>query len=92
MSLKRIQKELTDLRTDLPAGCSAGLIDDKDWYKWKGAITGPKGTPYAGGVFELDIELPEDYPFSPPKCKFKTKIYHCNIDERGAICLDILKD
>jgi ubiquitin-conjugating enzyme E2 D/E len=23
---------------------------------------------------------------------FETRIYHCNVDEKGAICLDILKD
>merc|ERR1719253_1049377 len=53
---------------------------------------GPPDSPYAGGVFFLDIHFPADYPFKPPKVHFTTRIYHCNINSNGGICLDILKD
>ena len=53
---------------------------------------GPEGSPYQGGVFFLSIHFPTDYPFKPPKVTFTTKVFHPNINQNGAICLDILKD
>lgn len=36
--------------------------------------------------------MPEDYPRSPPKASFRTKIWHPNVDEgTGAVCVDMLK-
>ena len=54
-------------------------------------LLGPPDTPYSGGVFKLELLLPERYPFEPPKLRFVTQIYHPNVDEGGRICLDILK-
>ena len=91
MALKRINRELQDLGRDPPANCSAGPTGT-DLFNWQATIMGPDDSPYAGGVFFLQITFPPDYPFKPPKVSFTTKIYHCNINNNGGICLDILKD
>lgn len=44
-----------------------------------------------GGIFKLELFLPDDYPMTPPKIRFLTKIFHPNVDKLGRICLDVLK-
>lgn len=54
-------------------------------------IRGPDDSPYANGLFEVNIKLNETYPMKAPKITFLSEIYHPNI--RGSsICLSTLKD
>jgi ubiquitin-conjugating enzyme E2 D/E len=90
-SKKRILKEMKELTLEENSNITAGPIDDSNLYKWSATIMGPKDSPYEGGVFVLDIDFPNNYPFKPPQITFKTKIFHPNISPSGSICLDILQ-
>jgi ubiquitin-protein ligase len=50
-------------------------MDDSDW-KDK-TLTG-------------EIDLPESYPFQPPKIRFTCNLYHPNVYTDGRVCLSIL--
>lgn len=89
-ALKRIQKELTEFQTGDFVNISAGP-DGDNLFHWIATIFGPSESPYEEGIFRLEIDFPEHYPFKPPKVKFITKIYHPNINSSGSICLDILQ-
>ena len=63
-AMKYIKKEYDLLQNDpiLSLGCTVGLPDKKDIFRWKISLVGPTDTPYAGGMFFLYVEFTEDYP------------------------------
>merc|ERR1712203_919799 len=88
---RRIIKETQRLLSEPAPGISASPMEENLRY-FNVMILGPAQSPYEGGVFKLELFLPEEYPMAAPKVRFLTKIYHPNIDKLGRICLDILKD
>lgn len=68
---------------------SVGLVDG-DVYTWEVLIFGPRATPYENGIFKGRMVFPIDYPGSPPKFRFCSKMWHPNIDENGNVCISIL--
>merc|ERR1712116_77192 len=95
IAVQRIKRELKEvLNSDEVARCSIHVeLIGENFSELKGEIAGPPDTPYEGARFQLEIKIPETYPFNPPKVRFITKIWHPNVSSvTGAICLDILKD
>jgi ubiquitin-conjugating enzyme E2 S len=55
-------------------------------------MEGPTGTPYENKFFLLKLVFSQDFPSTPPRGFFLTKIYHPNVDmTTGAICVNTLK-
>uniref|UniRef100_A0A2P2J7V1 E2 ubiquitin-conjugating enzyme n=1 Tax=Rhizophora mucronata TaxID=61149 RepID=A0A2P2J7V1_RHIMU len=88
--IKQLAKELKNLDESPPEGIKVGVNDD-DFSTIFADVEGPAGTPYENGVFRMKLLLSCDFPHSPPKGYFLTKIFHPNIATNGEICVNTLK-
>ncbi|WVO12554.1 hypothetical protein L204_100158 [Cryptococcus depauperatus] len=89
-SVRRIQKELSNLMTSPPKGITV-VSDEDNMLLWRVTICGPPKTPYSRGRFVVTVEFGKEFPFKPPTVKFQTRTYHPNIDSDGNICISLLK-
>ncbi|KAJ5743863.1 Ubiquitin-conjugating enzyme E2 [Penicillium manginii] len=94
-NLRRLAADHAALHHELPpyymlAPADSHLADDLSQLAI--LLAGPAGTPYSQGLWRLHLKMPADYPKSPPKATFRTKIWHPNVEENtGAVCVDTLK-
>nr|XP_022917586.1 ubiquitin-conjugating enzyme E2 S [Onthophagus taurus] len=88
--IRQVVREMQDLVSNPPEGIKV-QINDEDVTDIQGFIEGPAGTPYAGGVFKVKLTLGKEFPQSPPKAYFITKIFHPNVASNGEICVNTLK-
>ncbi|ENN70278.1 ubiquitin-conjugating enzyme E2 T [Dendroctonus ponderosae] len=86
----RLGRELAKLATSDSKDICVFPKDDK-LDVLEAQIVGPEKSPYQGGIFKLEVIVPDAYPIMPPSIKFLTKVYHPNIDDSGRICLDLIK-
>lgn len=90
MQEHRLKRELGKIQSHPPQGiCLYYKEDSTNMLEAK--IEGPPDSPYKDGVFTLELTISKKYPFIPPAIRFKTRIYHPNIDDAGRICLDLIK-
>ncbi|KAK9290988.1 hypothetical protein L1049_009170 [Liquidambar formosana] len=88
--IKQLAKELKNLDETPPEGIKV-VVNDDDFSIIYADVEGPAGTPYENGVFRMKLLLSHDFPHSPPKGYFLTKIFHPNIATNGEICVNTLK-
>ncbi|TVU08430.1 hypothetical protein EJB05_41834, partial [Eragrostis curvula] len=88
--IRQLAKELKNLDESPPEGITV-IVNDDDFTNICADIEGPAGTPYENGVFRMKLLLSHDFPQSPPKGFFLTKIFHPNIATSGEICVNTLK-
>lgn len=92
-----IQKELNEFLEDPDIDDIFGIDywDDENpnVLNWKVTMYGPEGTLYEGGYFLIKIDFDEKYPEVKPEVKFRTKIYHTNVNQTdGHVCISTLNN
>eukprot|EP01088_Endostelium_zonatum_P004109 TRINITY_DN15329_c0_g1_i1.p1 TRINITY_DN15329_c0_g1~~TRINITY_DN15329_c0_g1_i1.p1 ORF type:complete len:236 (-),score=70.72 TRINITY_DN15329_c0_g1_i1:29-736(-) len=86
---KLLMQQYQKLQSD-PVEGFAVEIDESNIFEWKIYIEGPKQTLYEGGIFQLLMKFPTDYPMSPPDLKFVSEFWHPNVYDNGKVCISIL--
>lgn len=88
--LRTVAKQAAELVVEKMEGIEV-ILNDDDLTDIQALLEGPPGTPYNGGSFRVKLVLSKDYPVSPPKGFFLTKIFHPNVGPQGEICVNTLK-
>merc|ERR1711991_831648 len=86
---KRVSSDLEEMQKH-PIEGVACLPKDGDLSTWQIFMEGPKDSYFDGGVFELEMKFPQDYPDSPPTLYFKSEFWHPNIYPDGKVCMSSL--
>lgn len=62
-----------------------------DMFIWHGNLVGPENTPYAGGIFHIELKFPRTYPQDSPSATILCPLPHPHVTN-GKICMDLLSD
>lgn len=87
MAARRLNRDVNRL---LAAGYHT-IVDD-DMTNLDVRLEGPMGSAYEGGVWTVNVAIPQEYPLKAPRLRFVTKILHPNIEFiTGLVCMNVFK-
>ena len=66
-------------------GITIKLEKENDFTKWIVTLIAPEDSDYKGAKYEVLVEFKNDYPYNNPEFTFRSKIYHCNVDNEGKL-------
>ena len=91
--MKRLPKELCKIQ-ELREQSIFYFYSDDNITKGTAYLFGPENTPYEYIPLEFSFNIPDDYPFVPPKVTYLTNDgltrFHPNFYVEGKVCLSIL--
>lgn len=93
--IQRLLKDVRDIiKNPLDEQGIYYVHDKADMLKGYAMIIGPENTPYFGGFYFFEINYPNDYPYNPPKLRYRTNKnnirFNPNLYQSGNVCISIL--
>merc|ERR1712071_520536 len=89
IAIARLSEERKGWRKEHPFGFVARPTKNTDGtlnlMNWECAIPGKKGTAWENGLYKIRMIFKDDYPSSPPKCKFEPPLFHPNVYPSGTV-------
>ena len=76
-AMRLLANQLRNLEQEPVEGFTV-RADESNIFKWDVWIEGPSDTAYAGGIFKLRLEFPQDFPLNPPQLFFVSDFWHPN--------------
>jgi len=89
MAEVRIMKDLEEVRAI--SSCKT-FFPDKDCILHFVVQIIPQNGLYKNAKFNFDFKIPDDFPFTRPVVTAATRMWHPNVEETGAVCLNLLRE
>jgi ubiquitin-protein ligase len=83
--IHHLRQQEERIKAEAPTGASIGPSSDNACV-WEATIFGPAETAWDGGMFEVEIVFPPDFPDAPPYVRFRTAMFHAQVRASRSCC------